>query len=655
MLSVSKSNINSAIGFRSDINVLRAVSVAAVVLYHFKVPYFSGGFVGVDVFFVISGYLMTRIISEKVYSGNFCLFDFYFDRACRIMPALIFVCLAFMLYGWFFLYPQEYKQLAREVLAATSFLSNVLYFKTNGYFDPAAEEMYLLHTWSLAVEWQFYLAYPIVFVALNKFFGRLVTKYILLLSFLGAFVFSCLSTGYDANMAFYLLPARIWEMLAGGMVYLFSIYVCGEKKQVVVQYLGFLVILMGVFFVDNTVPWPGFLAVIPVFGAVLFISAQSQSTAISNSRFLNVIGSSSYSIYLWHWPICLVFITYGVGESYFWICFGIAISVVLGFISYRTIESYFISLKKISGLGGRSIFVAALLLCAAIPSGVIYKENGVESASRSVNSGDRSEFLSRYKNLHESGLEQAYMFQCDFYDHTEKNAKPSIDPNCTSLNSAPSVRGLAFLWGDSHAQALSLGLRSKLPETYTLLQVATSGCPPSLTLNPRTSKINNNCELSNKYALQEIDRLNPDVVFLAQSKFHEEVDWREISGYLKSKGVGNVVLIGPVPQYKPSLPISFVRYGWEPRVEYLSNGLDFSTIRSDEALKRKASGGEEGFLYVSLIDALCKPDIGCKVVVGGNSDDLLLVDSSHLSPTGSIAVGDIIISKIRNIIDDPLN
>lgn len=162
----------STLHFRKDINGLRAIAVLAVVLYHFGVPGFNGGFVGVDVFFVISGFLMTSIILSRTYSGTFSLISFYLDRGRRIIPALSVLCIALALFGWFYLIPTDYNTLAAHIQSSALFYSNIEYFHNVNYFDALAKEKWLLHTWSLSVEWQFYLVYPVIILATLKALGE---------------------------------------------------------------------------------------------------------------------------------------------------------------------------------------------------------------------------------------------------------------------------------------------------------------------------------------------------------------------------------------------------------------------------------------------------------------------------------------------------
>ncbi len=630
--------------FRHDINVLRAIAILSVVLYHFKIPFFNAGFIGVDIFFVISGFLMTKIIYEKYINDNFSIFSFYLDRAYRIIPALVALLLFVMIFGWFVLFPLEYKQLAKETISAMAFASNILYFKQSGYFDASAEELYLLHTWSLAVEWQFYILYPILVVLFLKFFHTKFLRYILLSLFLLSLLLSIFLTGKYPTASFYLLPTRAWELLAGAIIYFFPINFKPDNKYKF-QLLGFLIIITSLVFLNNKLFWPSYWALFPVLGAYLFISASYQEGILSKSKVLHFLGTTSYSIYLWHWPIFIWFNMNLWLNSIEFIVLAISLSVVFGWLSAVSVEKYFLNTKRNQD-SKIKLSIYLVLLCSFVsPAIYIYKENGIENKIRTINISEKKEFLEYYEKLHKKGLSEAYMLKCDFYDNDLQKRREQIAPECTKSQVVSS--NSIFLWGDSHAQALSYGIRNeinarKLPINF--YQVATSGCPPSLTTNPKSGKIDNNCKYSNEYALSEILRLKPSVVILAQVDYHEDVDWEKIAIKLKNIGVKNVILIGPVPQYKPSLPTIYVRKYWDKNIEYLDAGLDNKILDTNDYLSQKYSNSKS-INHISLINYLCNSN-GCKAVLDLQSKDLLLVDYGHLSPNGSLLIGKYIINKL---------
>ena len=209
--------------FRHDINGLREIAVVIVVLFHFGLPGFSGGFVGVDVFFVISGFLMTGIIFTKLQKNQFSVLEFYLARARRIIPALAALCLILLFLAWFLLPPYEYDRLGKHIIGAATFLSNIVFFKESGYFDASSHEKWLLHTWSLSVEWQFYIIYPVLILVLRKMFSMTLIPWMLLSFALGSFLLSAFLPDRWAVAGFYLLPTRAWEMMLGGLVFLFAL------------------------------------------------------------------------------------------------------------------------------------------------------------------------------------------------------------------------------------------------------------------------------------------------------------------------------------------------------------------------------------------------------------------------------------------------
>ena len=294
--------------FRKDINGLRAIAVVCrfISLRHSD---FFGGFAGVDVFFVISGYLMTWLVLAEHGVSRFSFRDFYASRARRIIPALLAMCMFMLTAGWFFLSPLEYKQLGGDAAASAGFLSNIRYFQQAGYFEPAASERWLLHTWSLSVEWQFYLIYPLAIGAIRLVFGA--DRRILILSIwcslLASFGLSMAVGNLRPSADFYLLPTRAWEMLAGALVYLHSpIFERWRSSRFLVHTLdlcGLSIIVGAAAAFDSNSVWPGYRAAVPVMGAILVLAASNAKSPITGNRLAQAIGTWSYSIYLWHWPL----------------------------------------------------------------------------------------------------------------------------------------------------------------------------------------------------------------------------------------------------------------------------------------------------------------------------------------------------------------
>lgn len=321
--------------FRKDVNGLRAIAVIAVVLFHFNASWMPGGFAGVDIFFVISGFLMTGIIFRGIEQEDFSILKFYVARANRIIPALALLCLVLLIFGWFYLTPFDYKMLGKHVARSMGFISNFSYLKEVGYFDPAAHEKWLLHSWSLSVEWQFYILYPLMLVAMRKFFSIKTMKFMLLAGTVLGFIFSVVATYKWPDHAYYLLPARAWEMMIGGVAYLYPFTLQDNRKKLV-EWIGLALVIGSYFLISAEDLWPGYLAIFPVMGAFLIIQAKRNHSIITNNIVFQKIGAWSYSIYLWHWPFVVIIYTFSLPEYYIYL--GMALSVFLGFLSYKYVE-----------------------------------------------------------------------------------------------------------------------------------------------------------------------------------------------------------------------------------------------------------------------------------------------------------------------------
>lgn len=350
--------------FRPDINGLRAWAVAAVVLYHFGVPGFQGGFAGVDVFFVLSGFLMTRLVvgGLQAHGKAFSISAFYLARARRIVPALAVLCAVLLVLGGVFLAPLDFRKLAQHALAALAFVSNFKFWSEAGYFDAASHEKWLLHTWSLSVEWQFYLLYPVLLKLLWRRWPdvRTVTWWIagaLAVSLLA----SVLLTPRAPTASFFLLPQRAWEMLAGGLVYLLA-----ERPRIapafarVLELAGLALVVATFVLVPPTAAWPGWLATLPVLGTVLVLVAARPDSLWTGSRLPQWAGNASYSLYLWHWPAVVALVFLGRQRDPVGIAAGIIVAVVLGHLSWQWVER-----PTRRGLSGLSRKRAGLWLAGA--------------------------------------------------------------------------------------------------------------------------------------------------------------------------------------------------------------------------------------------------------------------------------------------------
>lgn len=324
--------------FRKDINGLRAVAVVAVILFHFGISGFSGGFVGVDVFFVISGYLMTEIITSKIHQNKFKLFDFYLSRAKRILPALIALCGILLVLGWLYLPPAELKDLSKQVKSSILFYSNQQFMADAGYFDTSSHEKWLLHTWSLSVEWQFYLIYPLFILGITKLFknrGAIICALALLA--IASYVFSSILAESKAAINFYSIGTRAWEMAVGGLICLLPARKPNDISRYCMGLMGLAIVVVSAMVIKGGGKWPGISTLAPVLGCALIVWSSSSLWLLEN-RIMQWFGKVSYSLYLWHWPVVVALVYFQLLDDSKWVLAGIALTLVLGAISYSIFE-----------------------------------------------------------------------------------------------------------------------------------------------------------------------------------------------------------------------------------------------------------------------------------------------------------------------------
>lgn len=611
----------------------------AVVLFHFKPAWLSGGFAGVDVFFVISGFLMTGIISRGIEQDNFSILKFYVARANRIIPALAALCLALLVFGWFYLTPIDYKTLGKHAAGSIGFLSNVLYWRESGYFDASSLEKWLLHTWSLSVEWQFYIIYPLILISVRKLFSVQAIKPVILLGTIISFALCVYATYRWPTAAYYLLPTRAWEMMIGGVAYLYPISASNRQKRVL-ELVGVVLIIGSYFTVSAETFWPGYIALFPVLGSFLIIMAQRNDSLVTGNVVFQKIGLWSYSIYLWHWPLVVAIYSFSLDAIFIYL--GIFLSVLLGFLSYKYIEQFkFSSYSKWKELYRvKPIYISAGVMGFSV---LLYLTGGVNTELRYGAVSEKAKFIDFY-TMKGSNLDDIYNYKCNTYVSLIRNKNYSIDSSCIQKKG----EGGVFLWGDSHAEHLSLGLRMLLKSKgIPFYQVTSADCRASLTDTKRQSGEHKlACDSSNKLALKSIEKIKPSIVIIAQRENHDEVNWSEFYDILLSLGVTEMVLIGPVSQWLPSLPrVAIKSAHWGRSEQFISDpGIKLNIIETDNKMKLISEG--EKYRYISLISEMCDLKSGNYYCVARDSEgELIQYDYGHLTGSGSLFVVNNIISR----------
>lgn len=479
-----------ALGFRKDINGLRAYAVLAVLLYHFNAAGVTGGYAGVDVFFVISGFLMTAIILPKVEAGRFSLSGFYLARARRILPALIALCFAVLVFGWFWLAPYLYETLGKNAGASLLFISNFTYNRAGGYFAAPAHDNWLLHTWSLSVEWQFYLLYPLLLLVLTKF-SRSSSGFMrtaLILTLVASLGYAIYLTSTKPTSAFFMLPSRAWELLAGSLAFLYAGNRFLENRRHATEAVGLLLIAGSFLAFDNSTAWPSHAAVLPVAGASLILLAARQDSMWTCNPIAQHIGRWSYSIYLWHWPLVVGLGYFGVSNDTGWLLAAMAGSLMLGALSYLLVEQP--TARWMRDQGNRvswSLAIAGFALafgCAA----VAYFDHGVARTFRL--SGQVLAAAHEKKN-------------------TGQLTKCNTPQSQCLLGTGKTV---AVVWGDSHAIATVSGVAGAARQFGgNVLFFGQQACPAILGAQSSNPRSPNFCKDFNNSVFDRLRHMNRDI------------------------------------------------------------------------------------------------------------------------------------------------
>ncbi|PTX55838.1 peptidoglycan/LPS O-acetylase OafA/YrhL [Litoreibacter ponti] len=612
--------------YRPEVDGLRAVAVVPVILFHAGVGLFSGGYVGVDVFFVISGYLIAGILISELERDTFSIVRFYARRAKRILPALFFVMLLCVPAAWVIMLPTEFKDFSQSLIAVTLFSSNFLFWIESDYFAPAAELKPLLHTWSLAVEEQYYLVFPVFLYFFWKF-GR--SKVILSICLLALMSLAASEWAWRSSPSanFYLAPTRAWELLVGALC-AFAPEMLRRRWMNWLSVLGLLMIVASVFIYDHSTPFPSLYTLLPVVGCalvILFAREDTWATFLLSRPICVGIGLISYSLYLWHQPLFAFARLQNSGEPAASLMSALTVATFgLAYFTWRFVETPFrspeISHRAIFSMSGACGFVfLALGLTGHVSNGSPIGD-GFSPAQRQ---------LLAYSDYDSAGLYR----EGDCFLETAQVPSEFRD-FCVSAENQ------MFIVGDSHAAALSVGLR----EVFDTGQLTAHGCPPLIGYSSLSQP---NCSQILEHYFAELERLKPEQIILhahwgshvGKELFRLEATIAEIQ---RTAPASNILLVGGVPTWSPSLPAALVRARAQTEDERLLYSDIHDTALADAFLRNLAT--QYGVEFVSLIDALCEGQ-ECLAVVGDAGEPVPLVwDYGHLTQAGSRYIADEILS-----------
>lgn len=616
-MTASKRNDGWHPMYRPDIDGLRAVAILSVLAYHADPSWLRGGFCGVDLFFVISGYLITQIISNQLESGLFRFRDFYFRRIARIFPALLVVLFACYVVGWWNLIDVEYKELGKEIAAAAGFVANLVLWGEVGYFDVDARTKPLLQLWSLGIEEQFYFFWPFALWWAHR--ARWKASHVSLGIGLGSFAANLWAFQHSPTADFYSPFTRFWELMAGGWLALRH----HESEPPTASNdrwaaLGAALILSSLLLLRHRT-FPGWQAIFPVLGAALLIGAGPQSWP--NRRVLAHpalvgIGLISFSLYLWHWPL-LVFANDIEGS---WprglVLAGLfAVSGILAWLTYRFVETPMrrpMWRRRVVACSAAAMVVAGFLgYKTDTRNGLAFRLDAM--AEKFVAVQDANQTIAQWRE------------DTCFLEY----AGQRFAPRCVEPGNLP----LVFLWGDSHAAQLYPGLRSlRTSYRFRIAQYTTTGCPPLVDGdNPRPL-----CRNDNAAAITAIARLQPKLVLLSANWTANDLSrLSETIRTLHAIGIQRIAIIGPTPIWNQLLSKLYFRY-WRLHHRVLPRQSRFGLVAGPRMIDTttRQIAKHLKLLYLSPFDVLCNAG-GCATRVGHGRGIITTFDNSHLTLAAS--------------------
>lgn len=618
--------------YRPDLDGLRALSVILVIFYHANIRFVPGLFVSVDVFFVLSGYLITWSTLRDVQSGRFSLRMFYLRRARRVLPVLFVVCLASFVAGWFIFLPEDFDSLNKSILAAAAFVPNIYFWQEVSYFSQSAETVPLLQLWTLGVEEQFYVVFPLIVLATLRF-SKSVFVWVIILGTVSSFALAVALAPNYASATYFLSPTRAWQIGAGVLGALWIFYAKPEfsalaRNMMVLTGTGLIV--FGAVFYHSDLPYPGYYALAPVIGALGVIFAGQGPTILQpfyTFRPLVYIGTISYSLYLWHLPI-LAFSKYSIeghaSPAMNWALVGAG--YLLAPISYHLIESPFLRRRQTLTPAQIVAMISGFLAMVGVAAFAL-----IVDTTRWRFSPDQADFLEFYKQTKAQNIENSFSGNACFQGFDQSLIQLTAQ-NCITRTEQPKV----VVIGDSTAAHLIPGLKMMTERDAIPLQHFTAaGCRPI-----QSDKTKSRCQavMSEFLKLAETEISQQDIVLVAAS-------WISGDYFIGEGALGdglastlaalrrlnlNVVVLGGGPQFVSDPFLSALKGDLFRAPDIYLPASDF--LRVDRIIQGQSELQDVPF--VGLASSLCTP-AQCAFKLDG---EYLMFDVSHLSKEGSTLI-----------------
>ena len=655
--------------YRPDIDGLRAIAVLSVVIYHAFPKFLRGGFIGVDIFFVISGFLISTIIMGSLERNSFSFIEFYSRRIKRIFPALLLVLITCFVFGWFALLADEYKQLGKHIAGGAGFISNFLFWNESGYFDNAAETKPLLHLWSLGIEEQFYIVWPLIlWLAWNKRFNLLkITIVVAIISF----ALNVSKVHGDAVAAFYSPQTRFWELLVGSVLAYMTLHRRsilpkikhkldmwlgqityaqtpgnnGKTLQDVQSLLGAVLILTGLLVITRERHFPGWWAILPTMGALLIISAGVHSwfnRVVLSNRVLVWFGLISFPLYLWHWPL-LSFARIMESEtpSRKVRIAVVLISIALAWLTYRFVERP-IRFGKYSKT--KTIILFLLTIVVGCSGYISFKYGGFEFRRANTVPYALDSAINNYANkfnanknyLEDIARDRQVAIRAPYCHHNDQGQTFS-EYKMEACFALSAYKRNVLIIGDSHAADLYVALNHSFSTNYNFLQATGAGCSPD-----RNYNIKGNCAELQSYAIN-FAKNNPLSSIILAGR------WSDLDGNallslvaeLKSFNK-NIYLVSPPVSYTADVP-KIIQRNRMGRTQYLLSQQYLDQKVLDLNIKLKDFALTNHIKYIDRIELFCKKEGGCSLV--SENGDLYTLDYGHVARMGAYHLGEMLVEK----------
>lgn len=602
--------------YRLDIQGLRAIAVLAVVIFHINPNRLLGGFIGVDIFFVISGYLIIGIIWRDLNKDNFSLINFYSRRVNRLFPALFTMTFVISILGYFVFLPEEMNNYAKSLISSLFYISNFYFYSISGYFDSELKFSPLLHTWSLSIEEQFYIVFPLLLWLIYRKKPKSVIRFFIVIGILSLILSECLLYS-DESLSFFSSPSRVWQFISGGLIAIYpGTFKLSKVLSDILGLIGLIIIFSCLFLYSEELSFPGINALLPTLATVMVIYSGNNPNLIY--KFLSLspftfFGKISYSLYLWHWPVIIFYkLTINNTISKIGKLEVLFLSIVLGYLSWRFIEQ----LTKNRVIAKRSLKPIVISLSATVLVSVIAV---ISLDGLPYRYSKQQLWYSSFMNYGQKYFREGNCFFTTKY----KDFKLFNKQECVVYDEN---KNNILLIGDSHAAHWYSALATKMnKKTETLSQVTLASCRPLIEYD-----VNRMCSDMLDWAYQNLIKTKRFDKIILSAAWDEENLKDLLETITKiTEYTDEIVILGPIVSYAQPLPRLLAKYTNKEIFEF----SEYDRIKkADDAFIEALAG--KPVVYISVLNKMCSNGSDC--ITTTDKDVPMQFDRGHLTHEGAV-------------------